>query len=868
MSGTRFTLTLVTFACCTFSAIGFAADRARYVIHPQPLDSALKVFAEKTGYQVVYPPKLVNALESTGSSHFISGQQLMHDLLRDTGLTFEFVNDRTITLRQGGADAKISRVNASHETSLTGPLLAQNEPAPGSQTDSSQSGSPASSASLMEEITVTARRKQESIQDVPITVSAFTGDQLKTANIVNLDDVAPMTPGMYFGKQNESRPQLYIRGVGSRQFDAGAEGSVGLFIDEVYVGRFSAGLSGLFDIERVEVLKGPQGTLYGRNTIGGAINIITNQPTEEFSANAEVSLGNYDYIAAQGAIGGAIGGSEVLGRLAFDYRERDGYVTNLTTGTRHKPLEQFAVRGKLLFRPTDTLDIKLTVDVNQADPDAGLQGEYVGGLPVLATPGFLPPPETTPDRFNEFYNTDSRFERDLFGINARLDWSFDNFSLTSITAYGEVDLSEARDLDSTPVDGMEHITDEESSQFSQEFRLSSTPGGWLTFDDRVDWIFGAYYLVEKPDRLENLRGGLDSIFSRIAASIDAGGPPAPIAPGQMHIDNFLDVNVETTSLAFFGQASIDLSDRMSLTLGARYTHDRKEGVYTGTSNRDFVPPIILPFTVELSPSWESFDPKVSLDYAWTDDIMTYVSYSEGFKSGGFQFAKFNAEEAREVFDPEDVVAYEIGMKSSLFNRRLRLNASAFYYDYSDLQVAKTLVSDGGAPSISTVNAAAATTKGLEVEGSWMITDSLFLDFGYAYLDATFDEYIFDDELDFTGNDLPRAPEHSFNAAVTFEQPVGAGLIRFRGDYSWIDDHFFEPDQGLTLGTTQEAFGLLNISLAYEQGPWRVSAWARNLTDEVYRTTTLSFGPPSPTTFTMEYLGLPRTYGVTIGWRYE
>ena len=716
---------------------------------------------------------------------------------------------------------------------------------------------------LIEEVMVTAQRKEESIQDVPIAISAFTADQIDAANLNNLDQIAPLTPGLFFGKFSETRPQIYIRGIGSRQFDVGSEGSVGVFIDDVYIGRFSSGLSGLGDVERVEVLKGPQGTLYGRNTIGGAINVITKKPTDKKTVHVEVGGGNMGYFEAQGAVSGPLVPEKVYGRVSMNYRSRDGYVKNLNTGTDHNALDQLSLRAKLLFKPNENLDVSFTLDYNNADPSGGLQGEYVSGLPVLATGGPLVPPlVTTPSRFDEFYNTDSQLERDIYIANLRADWRLSNVAVTSITAYLDSDMMEVRDLDSTSIDSIEHFTDEKSEQFTQEIRVSSIPGGSLTFDNKVEWIAGFYYLKEEPIRVENLRGGLDSVFSMIAASIDAGGPPAPLAPGQIDIDNFLTVDVETTSYALFGQATINLSDKLALTVGARYTEDKKEVLSQGVSNRDFVPPIIVPFEVNLSRRWSSFDPKVILDYSLTDDVKTFFTYSQGFKSGGFQFAKFNALEASEVFEPEDVETYEIGLKSTWLDKRVRVNMNYFYYDYTDLQVPKTTTGAGGAPAITTLNAAQATVQGFEFDGSFSLTDELALHVGYAYLDATYDTYSFNAALDFSGNEMVRSPKHTFNSTLEYAHPVANGLLRLRGDLSWTDKYFFEADEGLTPGTDQEDYTLLNASATYEFGSWAVSIWGKNLTDEVFRTTTLSFGA-----FTMEYLGLPRTYGASIRWSY-
>lgn len=724
--------------------------------------------------------------------------------------------------------------------------------------------SPAALGQVLEEIVVTAQKREENIQDVPIAISAFSAEDLKAANITNLDDIAPLTPGLLFGRFNESRPQIYIRGVGSRQFDVGSEGSVGVFVDEVYVGRFTGVLGGLGDVQRVEVLKGPQGTLYGRNTIGGAINIITAPPTEELSAYLEVGGGNLDYLSAEGALSGPIVPHRLLGRLSFFTRSRDGYVENLETGVDHNAEDFMDVRGKLLWRATDALDIALTLDINRSDPEGGLQGEWVAGLPILATGGPLAKiPDTTPSRFNEFYNSDSNFERDIYTVILRADWRPAPFDVTSISSFMNIDMQEARDLDSTPVDSITHITFEETDQFSQELRLTSKPGGLFTFGDRLDWIIGFYFLSEQPERLDNLLAGPDSVFSSIAASIDAGGPPAPLVQGSEFIDNNLRVDVDTTSVAFFGRASYALTEDLTLTFGARYTYDRKEATWAADSSRPGVPPIIADFSVDLEDSWNSFDPKVSLEYAWTDDVMTYFVYSEGFKSGGFQFAKFTPADASVVFAPERVQTYEIGMKSQWWNRRVTANLSAFRYDYSDLQVPRTTATPGGAPTITTVNAAQATVEGAEIEGIISLTEGLSLNLGYAFLDAVYDEYVFDSTTDFSGNRMVRSPEHTFNVGFNYRRPLAEGRLVLRGDLSWTDEYFFEADEGATPGTEQGDFALVNASVAYERGPWRLTIWGRNLTDQVYRTTTLSFGA-----FTMEYLGVPRTYGATLSWRYD
>ncbi len=706
----------------------------------------------------------------------------------------------------------------------------------------------------LEEVIVTARKKAESLQDVPISVTALNEEALRAANIVGIDEVGRLTPGLFFQFFDDTRPSTFIRGLGSRQFDAGSDGSVGIFFDEFYLSRFSGQMTGLFDIDRVEVLKGPQGTLYGRNTIGGAINIISRNPTDEPSGYAEVEYGNFSQFRAEGVISGPIAGERLTGRLAFVKHDRDGHLKNLTTGTDLQGEDMGAVRGKLRYLASDKLEATFTVEYNTSDRP-GTQGEPIVGV-FSAAPGISL--VKTPGRRDEFYNADSRFDRELLTMIGRVVWDLGPLAITSITGYRNSDLKEFRDLDSTRFDAIGQDTVEKSDTFSQELRLASTPGGALTFNDRLDWVLGFYYFTEDTDRLDSFPFGRNSAISSIVRTFDTLGIVAPILPG---VDTFYEDftnNVDVDSYAVFGQATLKITDRLNITGGLRWTRDEKHAEIIGDTTRPGLPPIFADFTVNRDPSWESVDPKLTVDYHVSPETLIYATYSEGFKSGGFQFAAFNPVAAGVVFEPEDLTAYEAGLKSDLWDGRMRLNASGFIYDYKNQQLPRIVLLPNGSFAQVITNAAKSDIKGIEIDVSLAPTSGLLLSAGYAYLDATYDEFVFNQALDFSGNQMPRAPEHSYFITVNYEQSIGSGVGFIHADWSWQDDIFFEFDEGATIGTEQDAYGLLNLEAGYEIDRWRFAAWAKNLTDKTYRSSVLNFGGN-----TIEFLGLPRTYGLSV-----
>lgn len=408
-------------------------------------------------------------------------------------------------------------------------------------------------ASSVDDIVVTAQRREERVQDIPLAISAFTGEQLAKAGVVSLETVAPRVPSFYFGSFGATRPQLYLRGIGTRSFDPGSESSVGVFTDEVYLGRASGSFGSLKDVNRIEVLRGPQGTLYGRNTIGGAINVITNGPTPEFQATAEAGVSNYNGWDVFGAVGGPLtSDATVMFRVAAWHAERDGYVTNLTTGNSFQGVENTGLRGRLAFQPTDRFRIDLTAEyITDGDGAAfgginqGTGRTAAGALANPATAFFAAasrlPALRVPTSLREgFLNYDPTLDRTANSYIARLEYDADFATFTSVSSFRQLEATDTRDLDGSSLDTISQTGIEESDQFTQEFRLTSNPEGALSFGGRLDWIVGAFYYKDESSRADLFRLGEDSA---VRAAL---GTPA--------FDNVF-TDYESSSYAFFGQAT-------------------------------------------------------------------------------------------------------------------------------------------------------------------------------------------------------------------------------------------------------------------------------------------------------------------------
>jgi iron complex outermembrane recepter protein len=726
-----------------------------------------------------------------------------------------------------------SLIAAAVAAALAGPAAAQ------------QHGTP-----ILEEIIVTAQKREQSMQDVPISISAFDAAVLETSRIESIDDIALRTPGLTVGRFNAVQPQIFIRGIGSTDQSASGDQSVGVFIDGVFIGRVGVSDLDFFDLERIEVLRGPQGTLYGKNVVGGAINIITQRPADEFGARFELGAGNYSRRSARALVTGPMN-EEVSGKFTVSHVQRDGYATSANTGRDLSDENNVTLRGQLLVAPWDDMDLLLTADYAR-DRLAGNNRECLGeqfvffpwfapGSPFAGSP-------CSPDPFLNEKSVDGYQDRDIYGLSGQLTRHTRFGELTSITAYREGEYDILEDFSGSDADlVVRHATDE-IEQWSQEIRLADT-----ALDGRLTWLVGLYGYWADIDRLENN----DFSGNDIPLGLPAFG---------LSFNTFYFQRNRTTSHAVFSELTWGLTDAVNLTLGGRYTYEEKladirtEGFDpTGTF-------LVAPYDVRARESWNSFTPKISLDWSVTDNAMLYASITEGHKSGGFNGTAPDATAAQTPFDEEKARQYEVGLKSEMFDRRLRANLTAFYIDYEDLQVFQLV--DGARLIVD--NAADATSKGYEVELLGLVTEGLTARASYAYLDATYDEFINEAGEDFSGNRLTRSPKHSYNVGLTQRIQLGAdfGLL-LHGEYSHRSRIFFNPDNWPLTG--DGPLGLVNarITFEFQRRDIELSIWGTNLTDEVYVTQAIDGrGPFNLTQNAAGVIGEPRMYGATLNWRFR
>ncbi|MBL4893841.1 MAG: TonB-dependent receptor [Emcibacter sp.] len=691
----------------------------------------------------------------------------------------------------------------------------------------------------VDEVVVTSLRRRSNMQKVPVAVSVIKPPLIREARIHNIEDVGTRIPGLTVARYSIGQPTIHMRGVGSNDDGAALDNSIVMFIDDVYVGRITAINMNFHDLERIEVIRGPQGTLYGKNAIGGAINVTSRPPTEQLTGELEATLGNYNRVDIRSVISGPLIEDKLLAKLAFHSRKREGWQKSLfLPGIKQNDENTWSGRGKLLFRLNDRMQIDLNADYNRDNLESTGRIPVIGRVPVrLLGPDGLPTGETIlpTDLLNDLggnvrnaINSDLGFtDRTIWGLSSRISRQGNYGELLSITAYRKTRFSWLEDSTGLP----SSLTDqkvnsnvnERHAQFSQEFR-------WISPDEaRLKYVAGLYYLYEHTHRIENF------IFPTRHSTTDQ--------------------NNKTNSFAAFGEATYSLTNQINLTFGARLTYETKKMNQQNISNGAQIV-LVEDFILQNTGSWTDFSPNFVLSWQQSDDIMWYASISRGYKSGGFQGAPSTLDLARRTIDPESVWNYEIGYKSQWLEDRLRLNLVGFYSDYRDLQVVQ-FKTQGNFGVFQTSNAASAGLKGVEVEFALKPVPGLEFSGSYAYLDATYGDFHDQSGQDFTGNTLRQAPRHSLYLAVYYERPFYEGRLRFRADYRYQGESFREPDNSVTI---QPAFDLVDASIAYESANnfWEATLWAKNLMDKEYITHLYVLGGNDYALF-----GTPRTYGLTI-----
>ncbi len=707
----------------------------------------------------------------------------------------------------------------------------------------------------LEEIVVTSQRRAESLQTVPIAITAFSAEDIEKRRFETVAALAGQTPNLVIKtSQGDGKPTIFLRGMGFNDFNATAVGAVGIYNDEVYIGGASNQLVQMFDLERVEVLRGPQGTLYGRNTTGGAINFIARKPTEELTGTAYVSYGRFDTIQAQGALGGALIPGKLSARVSGVYSRSDGSQFNEFNNEDVGGYEKWAGRALFKFTPTDNTEFLLNVhggDNKGTGTVIHNEGLLPGGVDTFGfreTSGFYV--------INQDLETHNRIKTFGASLTAKVD--FDAFSFVSISAYERVSYRNRNDADASPVAFIDLNYRDKQKQFSQELRLASNDDG------PFDWIVGGYFYKEdlKADNLYDI-----GQFARdLGAVPDPSDPTAPLRIAQPY-------DQDSESYAAFGQVSYAFTDALKANLGLRWTKDKKRmdfRTYADEPSLGFAP--IIPRTISDN-KWDAVTGRVGLDYQVTPDAMIYVSYNRGYKSGGYNGgALFDPVEAT-PFDPERVNAYEIGFKTTWFDRRLTLNGAAFYNDYSNLQVFRFITGQNGLPITLIDNAAGATIKGIELEASVVPVEGLRIDMGLGLLDASYENFmtqasgpggVFVD-VDLSGNRLVGAPKVTYKGSAEYSLAVSDGwLVVPRVEWSYTSKVFFDTSNNPLL--SQDGYWLWNASLAFqsEDGGYEVALWGDNIFGKKYNSDKI---PLADFNLNQVVRGARSSYGISFRLRY-
>lgn len=746
-----------------------------------------------------------------------------------------------------------------------------------------QAAGPDTETSTLDEIIVTANRRAEALQDVPAAITAISGETLTRDNITGLEGVADRTPGLTFAAFASGQPEIAIRGVGTKEDGPAASDSTVVSVDGVYIAARSAQVFDLFDLERVEVLRGPQGTLYGKNSIGGSINFVTLQPTEDFRLRARVKVGNFGRLDAAGLVSGQIADS-VFGKLAASYRSSDGYLRNVLVGSPHYgerwgETESLSLRGTLRWQPTDRFEAILTLD-SAHDDNGATNREPVGSAGPLHNCGCASDPVAVNVALGgagsprtTLADVEGFTKRDIFGAALTLNYEFDFATFSSITSYRHTDYDYLEDSSGLP--GSSVFTDltgasgnpnlvllgpatngftfkvtdavsETPKQLTQELRLTSPSGGAL------DWIVGAFISHEENARTEGF------IFPSLGRT-----------DGLPSVSSSFQTN-DGLAYAAYAQASYSPIERLKFTGGARYSYERKE-ITSGARILSGLPLLLQGYPeVAAEDSWKNFTWKLVADYEIAPGVLTYASVATGFKSGGFTGTASTALVASTPFGPEEATNYEVGAKTELFDRHVRLNLAAFFTDYKDLQVTRFFQPAGTTfGQFITENAGKAEIKGLELETTVRPTHAFEFGGTVSLLDARYTEFTGTPSQvvtgDFTGNRLRQAPRFSSSAYASYTHDFAdGGSVGTRVTYKYQSLSYYDADNNPI--TTIPAYELIDGSVTYTTPDGRidVSLWGKNLGDEDYRTHVFS-QRDSRVAFAL--FGEPRTYGVTLSYNY-
>jgi outer membrane receptor protein involved in Fe transport len=824
---------------------------------------------------------------------------------------------------------------------------------------------------VIEEIIVTSQRRAESVQDVPIAINAFGESTIRNSGVDDLKELTQLAPALQASSTNSETQGtvIRIRGVGTQGNNPAFESAVGVFIDGVYRSRPGAALAELLDVERVEIMRGPQGTLFGRNTSAGAISIITAKPEFETGGYVEASFGNFNSYDVRGSVWGPLIDDKLAWRLSGLAASRDGLLDDTTSGSDINTRDRYTLKGQLLFTPNEDVELRVIADARSSDEDCCYAVHWAERPPGASTPviitnliepgGQVTPPNPYARNTNVTSGRPLQHDVDDFGISAELIWQLGNVELTSITSFRDFESERHQDIDFTAADYLDNFRTDKIENFTQEIRLAGENG-------RLNWIVGAFYGDETITLDASLTHGtqyeafintrLGPIIAALygtalgatnyteLANILSGGAVAPgtgWANGTGAIgDRFESDN---SSFAIFTHNVFELTENLDLTLGLRWTQEDKHGMSNLNNDPANTPgcAAVLPafaslpnFTLDdffgsgdlrrikdvvsslgclgiTSPGFEfnleQNDDETSgilgLSYQATDDLMWYGSYSRGFKAGGVNLDRagtiltltgdnMNLEAAISMdpnrdnfldprFKPETVDAYELGVKSSMFDGRVFVNMALFHEEFENFQL-NTFTGFSFIPeSVEEV-----ISTGFEFDLQARLTEGLDVLFGYAYVNTSYGDNLTDvsnklaNERGFrTGTSLlpessalqsrqlTNAPRTVLTGSLTWTRPVSSNLeFLFNTSIRWQDD--INTGSDLDPEKLQEDFTLVNarIGLMQAEGTWSVELWGNNLFDEDFQQVAFDIPLQSDAGYGA-FLGEQATYGLTLRYNF-
>lgn len=731
-----------------------------------------------------------------------------------------------------------------------------------------QTASPqAADNSAIAEIVVTAQKRAENLQDVPVSVTALTSQALAARGVTNVLALNNMAPGMRISANDAAaNPKIYIRGVGLSDFNPNASSGVGVYTDGVYIGSPLAQMAGFFDLAQVEVLRGPQGTLYGRNTNGGAINITTKRPTQSFTADASLEYGSFNAVRAEAGVGGPIIADKLAFRAAAQLTQDDGYTHNRVTGNDLNAADNWAGRLSLLYTPSDDFEVLAQVNryVNRGDsitpqhralfpsdaastgPDGlCLASAYASGA-CTDLMGYV---DTDGNDRAVDSNLEGKDKIDLFGASAQATWSFNKLQLVSVTAWQWAHRNNVENTDGGPLQMIEINYRSRHQQFTQELRLQS--------DDpaaRLSWVLGGYFMDERVE--DNTRQ--DTLRDYRPFFVTPDNPTGVSAADSVAVFGWPYVQ-KTKGYAVFGQADYKFTDRLTGTVGLRWSADKKHMNYRSQIEDG----AFILLESDQKKTFSAFSGRLGLRYELTPDTNVYATYNRGYKAGGFFGGLATTPEEVEPYDNETLDAYEIGMKSEFFDRRVRLNVSGFYYDYKNQQVFAQALRNGLTVLVLD-NAANSEVYGGEAEITARPIQPLTLTAGISLLHAKFGEY-FSEGQDFTGNWLPQSPKVTFNVAANYVAPLASGAsIVANVDANYSSKAYFENSNAPRL--SQDSVWVAGAQLSWRSPDQTIEAgaFARNLFDKSYVVSISNIDSLGEDLLTMNR---PRSLGVFLRYHY-